>query len=54
MRAQYPGFKEYIDQQFSKVTGENPANAKISHLTQEINRAASSMSLKRIKCLVIL
>jgi len=22
LRAQYPGFKEYIDQQFSKVTGE--------------------------------
>ncbi len=51
MRAQYPGFKEYIDQQFSKVTGENPANAKISHLTQEINRAASSLSGEKAKML---
>lgn len=51
MRAQYPGFKEYIDQQFARVTGENPANAKISHLTQEINRAASSLSGEKAKML---
>lgn len=42
LRAQYPGFKNEIDQEFSKVTGMNPANARINSLITEINRAAAS------------
>jgi hypothetical protein len=42
LRARYPEYREYIDQQFSSVTGMNPANARVQALTQEINRAMSS------------
>src|SRR5882672_209847 len=51
LRAQYPGFREYIDQQFSKVTGTNPANAYIHSLVQDINRAASSTAGEKSKML---
>jgi len=51
LRAQYPGFREYIDQSFSKVTGTNPANAHIHSLVQDINRAASSTAGEKSKML---
>ena len=47
LRAQYPGFREYIDGQFAKVTGTNPANAYIHALTQDINRAATSSTSEK-------
>lgn len=37
LRNQYPGYKEYIDQQFEKVTGVNPANAVVKSLISDIN-----------------
>lgn len=49
LRAQYPGFREEIDQQFAKVTGVNPANAYIHSLVSDINKAASSTSSQRNK-----
>lgn len=39
-RAQYPGYRDYIDQKISQITGVNPANAYINDLMQDINRAA--------------
>lgn len=42
LRAQYPGFKQEIDAEFSKVTGQNPANARVNGLISEINRAAAA------------
>lgn len=42
LRAQYPGFKKEIDDEFAKVTGQNPANARINSLISEINRAAGA------------
>ena len=42
LRAQYPGFKAEIDAEFSKVTGQNPANARVNGLISEINRAAAA------------
>lgn len=51
IRAQYPNFREYIDQQFAKVTGTNPANAYIHSLVQDINRAASSTASEKSKML---
>lgn len=44
LRAQYPGFRQEIDEQFAKVTGSNPANAYIRALTTDINRGASQAS----------
>jgi len=41
LRAQYPGFRQEIDQAFTKVTGSNPANAYIHSLVSDINRAAT-------------
>ena len=42
LRSQYPGFKAEIDAEFSKVTGQNPANARVNGLITEINRAAAA------------
>src|SRR6185295_10149010 len=47
LRAKYPGFREEIDQAFSKVTGSVPANAYIHSLTMDINRAASSQASQK-------
>lgn len=44
LRAQYPGFKQEIDAEFAKVTGQNPANARVNGLITEINRAAASQN----------
>ncbi len=44
LRAKYPGFKEEIDNQFSKVTGVDPANAYVRSLVGDINRAAASQA----------
>lgn len=51
LRAQYPGFKNEIDQEFAKVTGQNPANARINSLISDINRAAASNSSEQNKML---
>lgn len=51
LRAQYPGFREEIDQAFAKITGSNPANAYISSLVQDINRAASSQASEKNRVL---
>lgn len=42
LRAKYPGYKDYIDQQFSKVSGVNPANAYIQGLIGDINRMSNA------------
>lgn len=39
MRNRYPGYREYIDQQISRVTGVTPANARVSALMRDINAA---------------
>lgn len=51
LRAQYPGFRDEIDQQFAKVTGSNPANAYIRALTSDINRNANSAASEQKKAL---
>lgn len=42
LRSQYPGFKAEIDAEFARVTGQNPANARVNGLITEINRAAAA------------
>jgi len=51
IRAQYPGFKNEIDQEFAKVTGQNPANARVNGLITEINRAAAAQGSQQSKTL---
>lgn len=38
LRATYPGYRDYIDSEVSKITGVTPANAYISSIIQDINR----------------
>ena len=54
LRAQYPGFKAEIDAEFSKVTGQNPANARVNGLITEINRAAAAQGSQQDKTLTYL
>ncbi len=42
LRAQYPGFKNEIDEEFKKVTGQNPANSVITGLIADINAQGHS------------
>lgn len=42
LRTQYPGYREYIDEQVSKVTGMIPANAYVKSLIQDINANVSA------------
>lgn len=37
IRAQYPGYREYIDQKVAQVSGMQPANAYYKNLMQDIN-----------------
>lgn len=41
LRAQFPGYRPYIDQQFSSVTGKDPANAVMVDMQNDINRSAA-------------
>src|ERR1700678_19316 len=41
MRAQYPGFKDYIDEQMKSVSGVDPANAVMKNLLEDINHNAT-------------
>lgn len=43
LRAEYPGFRQDIDDAFAKVTGMNPANAYMRALTTDLNRAAAGV-----------
>lgn len=42
LRAQYPGHREYIDQQIAQTTGMNPANAYVRSMIQDMNAAATA------------
>ena len=44
IRARYPGFKNEIDQEFAKVTGQNPANAYVQSLIRDINSKAGAVN----------
>lgn len=44
LRSQYPGYREYIDEQMQKITGHNPANQYLSALSTDLNRAAAGSS----------
>jgi hypothetical protein len=48
-RNQYPGYRDYIDQQFEKVTGVNPANAQIKSLLGDINSFVTKQNSEKDK-----
>lgn len=47
-RSRYPGYREYIDNQISSITGVNPANAYMTSLMADINKA-SEMKDQQLK-----
>jgi hypothetical protein len=55
LRAQYPGYREYIDQKISESTGMIPANAYIKSLIQDINAAttASKSELEKVSSKIL-
>lgn len=42
LRSEYPGHKEFIDEQISKISGKNPANAYMENILSDISRASSN------------
>lgn len=42
LRTQYPGYRDYIDQQIKEVSGVDPANAFMKNLMEDINRNAEN------------
>jgi hypothetical protein len=42
LRAQYPGHRDFIDEQIARISGVNPANAYMQNLLVDINRAESA------------
>ena len=44
IRAQHPGFRDYVDQRIAALTGSNPANRLVSELYSEAKALASSRS----------
>lgn len=46
LRTKYAGYKDYIDSEFSKYSGMNPANAYYKNLMQDINTLAAKKSAK--------
>ncbi len=42
LRAQYPGYKDYIDDTIKNVSGVDPANAVMRNLLEDINRNAGN------------
>jgi len=46
-RQQYPGYRDYIDQQVHQITGVTPANAYITSLTQRINTGITNAQTER-------
>lgn len=42
IRAQYPGYRDYIDEQIKSISGMDPANAFMKNLMEDINRSSEN------------
>jgi hypothetical protein len=42
LRAQYPGYRDYIDEQIAAISGVHPANAFMKDLAEDINRQSDA------------
>lgn len=49
MRAQYPGYRDYIDQEVSKITGVNPANKLMESIRDDIQHTAQALATTKDK-----
>lgn len=49
LRAQYPGYVDYIDNEMSKVTGMNPANAYFKSIRDDIHNTATVLEAGKNK-----
>lgn len=47
MRTAYPGYRDYIDQQISHITGVTPANAYVDSIIQDINRQSTNANKEK-------
>lgn len=47
IRAEYPGYRSYIDEKVSSVTGMNPANAYYKNLMEDVNAAQTAAGDER-------
>lgn len=54
LRAQYPGYREYIDNQVSNIVGGDPANKAITSLMGDIAAAQSGTNAEKNKVLSFL
>src|SRR5258707_2375647 len=54
LRAQYPGYKDYIDEQIKAVSGVDPANAVMRNLLEDINRNATNAKSEHDKTTAML
>jgi len=45
LRAEYPGHRDFIDQQIARISGKNPANAYMDNLLSDINRASTGQDV---------
>lgn len=41
LRAEYPGHKDFVDEQIARISGKNPANAYMDNLLTDISRLAT-------------
>lgn len=49
MRAQYPGYREYIDKEIATMIGHTPANALVTGMITDINRIGTDMKAEQTK-----
>lgn len=54
MRSQYPGYRDYVDEEISKVSGVPIANALVKNLQEDANRAASNTKSEQEKTLAFI
>lgn len=53
LRSQYPGYKDYIDEQIKSVSGMDPANAFYKNLLQDINTASTNTKSEADKAIAL-
>lgn len=53
LRAQYPGYKDYIDEQIKSVSGVDPANAYMKNLLEDINRNSTNQKSEQDKAITL-
>lgn len=49
MRSRYPGYRDYIDQEISKITGVNPANKLMESIRDDIQHTAQALATNKDK-----